>query len=348
MRTTTPSQIEIVSSKATSTYAVARTTTTTTAPHALVPSSDAAAIPGILRDAGDVFGYEHSSERQLFRSMLVFASLTAVALTTLVAAILMMCCFRSTPVDEDTCNDSDALHDSPLYLYDAVPQGAESSAENSKCTRLHPRSELYKEVQRQFIMRWDTTLWTGDAEDDGASIPPPAIHEIWEIHAETHEQFYTAKQIELEEQPGHKHGYNPGNEKSRYHGARLKCPFQGVPCQDAQCTVCRIIEDGNFSSSKHEQEIRFTLASHAAKGCGLAPGKEPPPRNLSHFLHREAGNAILVASVLLGTPHVVTSQQSGPLPPGTHSRVADKRCGVDELVIYDTAQAIPRALITFR
>jgi hypothetical protein len=213
---------------------------------------------------------------------------------------------------------------------------------------LHPRSELYKEVQRQFIMRWDTTLWTGDAEDDGASIPPPAIHEIWEIHAETHEQFYTAKQIELEEQPGHKHGYNPGNEKSRYHGARLKCPFQGVPCQDAQCTVCRIIEDGNFSSSKHEQEIRFTLASHAAKGCGLAPGKEPPPRNLSHFLHREAGNAILVASVLLGTPHVVTSQQSGPLPPGTHSRVADKRCGVDELVIYDTAQAIPRALITFR
>jgi len=342
-RITTSTQIE-TASKASSTDAVARTTTTTTSPHALVPSSDAASIPGILHD--DAFGHGHSSERQLFRSLVVFASLTALAVIMTVAAILMMCFFRSTPEeeeDEETCNHSDDLQDSKLYFYNAVPQ----SAESSKCTRLHPRSEEYKELQRQFIMRWDTTLWTG-GEDEGMSIPPPAIHEIWEIHAETHEQFYMAKQLELDQQPGHKHGYNPGNEKSRYHGARLKCSFRGVPCQDEKCKVCRIIEDGNFSSSKHHQEIRFTLASHAAKGCGLAPDKEPPPRNLSHFLHREAGNAIFVASVLLGTPHVVTSKQSGPLPPGTHSRVADKRCGVDELVIFDTAQAIPRALITFR
>lgn len=229
------------------------------------------------------------------------------------------------------------------HLYNPVPQGGDSV----KCTKLHHRSELFKELQRQFIMRWDTTLWTGD-DAQSTSIAAPAIHEIWEIHADNHMHFYMSKQIELEREPGHKHGYNPGNEKSRYHGARLKCSFKGVPCQDAGCAVCRIIEDGNFSRSKHHEEIRFTLASHAAKACGLASGKEPPPRNLSHFLDRDAGNAVFVASVLLGTPHVVTSKQSGPLPPGTHSRVADKRCGVDELVIFDAAQAIPRALITFR
>mmetsp|Transcript_34464 Transcript_34464/g.68020 ORF Transcript_34464/g.68020 Transcript_34464/m.68020 type:complete len:835 (+) Transcript_34464:108-2612(+) len=334
--TTTSTQILPASSKTPSIDTVVGIATTTTAPHTLVPSNDAAAIPSILHDRHD---------GQLFRSLSVFASLTAVAISTMVAVFLMMCFFRSTPAEE-TCNHSDVqdpMQDKLHYSYNSVPQGAESS----KCTRLQPQSELYKELQRQFIMRWDTTLWM-EGENDGKSIPPPTIREVWEVHAETHLQLYMAKQIELEEQPGHKHGYNPGNEKSRYHGARLKCPFRGVPCQDAQCTVCRIIEDGNFSNSKHQQEIRFTLASHAAKGCCLAPDKEPPPRNLSDFLDRGAGNAIFVASVLLGTPHVVTSKQSGPLPPGTHSRVADKKCGVDELVIFDTAQAIPRALIIFR
>lgn len=124
--------------------------------------------------------------------------------------------------------------------------------------------------------------------------------------------------------------------------------FDGVPCRDATCSVCRIVEQGHFGNDSVMGEMRFTASSHAAKGHGLAPGKDPPPRNLHHFVEADAGNAVFVAGVLLGTPQVVTSQTKGQLPHGCHSRIADQNAtGVDEIIIFDEAQAIPKALILF-
>mmetsp|Transcript_24258 Transcript_24258/g.47167 ORF Transcript_24258/g.47167 Transcript_24258/m.47167 type:complete len:128 (+) Transcript_24258:3-386(+) len=124
--------------------------------------------------------------------------------------------------------------------------------------------------------------------------------------------------------------------------------FHGVPCRDATCSVCRIVEQGHFGNDSVMGEIRFAATSHAAKGLGLAPGKEPPPRNLQHFVADDAGNAVFVAGVLLGTPQVVAAPTRGRLPHGTHSRIADQNVtGVDEIIIFDEAQAIPKALILF-
>jgi len=93
--------------------------------------------------------------------------------------------------------------------------------------------------------------------------------------------------------------------------------------------------------------IRFSAGAHTAKGQGLAPGKEPPPANLKHFVGAAAGNAVFVADVLLGRPQVVSSHTNDALPAGMHSRIADRACGVDEIVIFDGVQAVPRALILF-
>eukprot|EP00421_Protoceratium_reticulatum_P003970 CAMPEP_0168369674 /NCGR_PEP_ID=MMETSP0228-20121227/6880_1 /TAXON_ID=133427 /ORGANISM="Protoceratium reticulatum, Strain CCCM 535 (=CCMP 1889)" /LENGTH=117 /DNA_ID=CAMNT_0008382543 /DNA_START=101 /DNA_END=450 /DNA_ORIENTATION=- len=117
----------------------------------------------------------------------------------------------------------------------------------------------------------------------------------------------------------------------------MKCSFRGTPCQDGVCAVCRIVEAGEFGPDSIEGEIHFRAGSHAAKGQGLARGKTPPPQNLDHFVDRDAGNAVFVAGVLLGSPWIISQRTSGPLPEGSHSRIADKSTGVDEIVIFDTA-----------
>jgi len=130
----------------------------------------------------------------------------------------------------------------------------------------------------------------------------------------------------------------------------MTCEFRGTPCRDPRCTVCRIVEHGSFGTDNINitgTGIRFSAGSHTAKGQGLAPGKEPPPANLEHFAGVDAGNAVFVADVLLGRPQIVSSHTSAVLPAGMHSRIADQACGVDEIVIYDDAQALPRALILF-
>jgi len=217
--------------------------------------------------------------------------------------------------------------------------------EETECTRLLPESDTYQEFHRLFMQKWDTTQWPSVA---GRDVPPAQIREIFWISAEGQAASYKDKQRAIDLQPGPKEGKRPGNEKRRFHGARMTCDFQGTPCRDPRCAVCRIVEQGGFSNDQISgRGIRFSSGAHTAKGQGLAPGQEPPPANLEHFVGVDAGNAVFVADVLLGRPQVVSSDTSAALPAGMHSRVADQACGVDEILIYDDAQARPRALILF-
>merc|ERR1712129_106741 len=218
--------------------------------------------------------------------------------------------------------------------------------QETACTRLLPDSDIYQEFHRLFMQKWDTTQWPSVA---GRAVPPPRIIEIFWISAEGQAASYKGKQRAIDlRPPGPKEGKRPGNEKRRFHGARMTCDFQGTPCRDPRCAACRIVEQGGFGNDQISgRGIRFSAGAHTAKGQGLAPGKEPPPANLEHFVGVSAGNAVFVADVLLGRPQIVSSHTNAALPTGMHSRIADQACGVDEIIIYDDAQALPRALILF-
>jgi len=223
-------------------------------------------------------------------------------------------------------------------LYSRIPRETE-------CTRLLPDSDTYQVFHRLFVQKWDTARWPSVA---GREVPPPPILEIFKISSDDQAASYKAKQCAIDMQPGPKDGKRPGNEKRRFYGARMTCDFRGAPCRDPRCTVCRIVEQGSFSTDSIAGcGIRFSAGTHTAKGQGLAPGKEPPPTNLEHFVSFAAGNAVFVADVLLGRPQIVASQTDSLPPAGVHSRIADQACGVDEIVIFDEAQALPRALILF-
>lgn len=199
------------------------------------------------------------------------------------------------------------------------------------------------------------------------SVPAPRIREIYEIDNESHLCVYEAKQLELEDEAVKPdQGAGPGNEKRCFFGARRKCGFGGSLCSEAACTVCRVIQHGHFgagafptsgappgedherfSAESYAGGIRFATWAHTAKGQGLAPGRRPPPMDLEEFVASGAGNAVFVADVLVGTPEFVSEPTAQPLREGRHSRVANIDSGIDEIVVYDEAQAVPRALILF-
>jgi len=218
-------------------------------------------------------------------------------------------------------------------------------ARETECTRLLPESDTYQELHRLFVQKWDTAHWPSVA---GRDVPPPPILEIFKVSSDCQAASYEAKQRAIDMQPGPKDGKRPGNEKRRFYGARMICDFRSTPCHDPRCTVCRIVEHGSFSTDRIAGcGIRFSAGEHTDKGQGLAPGKEPPPPNLEHFVSCAAGNAVFFSDVLLGRPQIVASQTDASPPAGVHSRIADQACGVDEIVIFDEAQALPRALIPF-
>jgi len=259
--------------------------------------------------------------------------LTLLAALAIALVIVTGVCLRTQP-------PLDANAEENLPLTDASP----STPRGAKSRRLEPGSELYCLFERQFTQKWDTTTWPTTA---GRVVPPPRISAIYEIDAEDQLPAYKAKQREIESQSGTAESETPSNERVEFHGARLKCSYQGMPCLDAKCSVCRIIDSGSFGCDGVGGEIHFRAGSHAAKGQGLAPGKTPPPESLDDFVSSSAGNAVFVANVLLGTPQPVATRTTGPLPSGMHSRVAEKAYGVDEIVVFDEAQAIPRALVLF-
>mmetsp|Transcript_61789 Transcript_61789/g.122261 ORF Transcript_61789/g.122261 Transcript_61789/m.122261 type:complete len:653 (-) Transcript_61789:263-2221(-) len=259
------------------------------------------------------------------------AALTGVAALTLLIMAYVGCC-RSTHKESPLADDEDPL------LFSQVPQEIE-------CKRLLPDSSAYQEFHRLFLQKWDTKRWPSVV---GCDVPSPPILEIFEVNAECQAASYRDKQRAINLQLGPREGKRPGNEKRRFYGARMTCEFRGAPCRDPRCAVCRVVEHGSFGTDHITSTgIRFSAGAHTAKGQGLAPGKEPPPANLEHFVGAAAGNAVFVADVLLGRPQIVSSHTNDALRAGMHSCIADQACGVDEIVIFDGAQALPRALILF-
>lgn len=234
----------------------------------------------------------------------------------------------------------------------------DDGASRTRCTRLLPEDEKYVQIKEYFRSRWDTTVWPTCK----TLVPVPDIRAIYEIENEVHQCVYDARQQELEDEAVKPEGSaGPGNEQRRFHGARIKCGFGGALCEDGACTVCRIVHDGHFGANAiggalpsisldtnaYVGGIRFSTWAHTAKGQGLAPGKKPPPLDLRDFVGPGSGNAVFLADVLAGRSQVVYQPTTKVLPEGTHSRVADESTGIDELLIFDEAQAIPRALIVF-
>jgi len=308
---------------------IADAPSTTASPDARLQSSSTSRIQSDVMASNHFRGAgTESQDRADSQRQTVMTLLAAAAISSVVVAAL---CLRSPPASE-------ASPEEHVPLNIGSPRG-------SKSKQLEPGSDLYREFEKQFVQKWDTRTWPTSA---GRVVPPPRIEAIFEIDAENRMPAYKAKQREIDSLPGAKIADTPGNETIEFHGARLRCSFQGVPCHDKKCAVCRVVESGSFGCERMGGEIHFRDGSHAAKGQGLAPGRIPPPESLDDFVsHSLAGNAVFVANVLLGTPQIVSERTKGPLPPGTHSRIAEKAYGVDEIVIFDEAQAVPRALILF-
>jgi len=250
----------------------------------------------------------------------------------------------------------EAADDRPLLLQDRF---SDDPPNVTTCTRLNPNEGEYAELQDYFTVKWKSPV--GEVVSSRSEAVPP-IYQIWKVNATTHLPSYQAKLMEIAEEPGYKHGFNAGNEKCRFFGAQIKCNFEGHICRDFACSVCRIIEQGNFESPCIQSEIRFNGSSRAAMRRARAPNGESSdmlpslptlPTEMSGQSEvtvstgQNASYAIFVASVLIGTPEVVEQDDNMPLPPGTHSRVI-MTGGIDELIIFESSQAIPKALILFR
>lgn len=265
-------------------------------------------------------------------------------LTTVSAAIILVCFFKSPKEPLD--NDQGSI-DGPLLLRDRNSNDPHLPL----CSYLSPREEPFKEVRDHFVAKWKSPA--GEVVSS-RSEAVPEIASIWEVKAQNHLASYLAKRMEIDEEPGYKHGYAAGNEKCRFYGAKVKCDFQGVLCRDYACTVCRIIEQGSFESPCIQSEIRFHGSSRTAmrrtRASNGETGEREATQNSDQPLVDSGSNAsiaVFVADVLVGTPEVVESDDNAPLPPGTHSRVIMKG-GIDELVIFESSQAIPKALMLFR
>eukprot|EP00927_Polykrikos_kofoidii_P023939 TRINITY_DN21875_c0_g1_i1.p1 TRINITY_DN21875_c0_g1~~TRINITY_DN21875_c0_g1_i1.p1 ORF type:complete len:520 (-),score=74.53 TRINITY_DN21875_c0_g1_i1:78-1571(-) len=233
------------------------------------------------------------------------------------------------------------------------------SANNGSAIKLDRMSPKFAEIRAQFEVGWNTQKW-------GYKTSPPQIEHIFSINVPTalwmdyeggKEQIGS---VSVSEKHPQCNGENPGNEMRRFHGTRLVCDFQGEPCNDPGCSVCRIIQGGRFSLScigegsknmgHFGSGLYFTSFSNTAKGYGLDPaaGLTPPPKSMKDFVSLRAGNAVIVALVIAGRPQIVEVPTTDPLPPGFNSRLAIKKTTkVDELVIFNENQVIPRYLITF-
>jgi len=264
---------------------------------------------------------------------------------TLCSAVILVCFCKSPKHDELETAEA------PLVLQD---RNSNDPPNITTCSLLSPSEEPFAELKHYFTVKWKSP--PGEVVCS-RSEEMPEIKDIWQIDAQNHLNSYLAKRAEIDEEPGYKHGYAPGNEKSRFFGAKINCDFQGRLCRDDDCSVCRILEQGNFESPCIQSEIWFNGSSRAA----MRPGRVPNGENVESMpteltgqaqspLFGTGGNAgvgVFLADVLVGTPEVVESDNYMPLPPGTHSRVI-MTGGIDELIIFESSQAIPKALILFR
>lgn len=135
----------------------------------------------------------------------------------------------------------------------------------------------------------------------------------------------------------HGHGRNPGNQQRRFHGTKMSCKFNGGPCSSGDCRLCCIIKHG-FDISK--------LGQSSGNSGWYGPGHYSTSLPSTAFGYGSK-NALLVVGVAVGVAETTKTQTSSPLPQGCHSRVVEKPTGVDELVVAEDDQMLPKYVILF-
>jgi len=171
----------------------------------------------------------------------------------------------------------------------------------------------------------------------------------------------------------HGHGTQPGNVQRRFHGTGYKCHPSGPSsstCADTSCPMCNIIRNG-FDMSRvasstgdpgvYGDGLYFTSVSSTAKGYGIS---DPAYQFLKggDCFSPDAGNVILVCSVICGQAHMVPDSDVVDYPKvkrsnwtqvklqaNEHSRIIDKpKSSVDECVIFEADQILVTHVIAFR
>jgi len=226
----------------------------------------------------------------------------------------------------------------------------------------------YVEVCKFFLKKWQPGNWK---RRDGSAVDvwPPEIDAVWQLHLPARWRAFEAKRSQIEQMRGKlqlQRWSGKGNSNLRWHGTRIKCHFQGRPCNDPECSACQIIQATKFSLDKVRTSsgsamfgdgLYFTSYTHTAKGYGLADKTAIPPRNLEHFVSADAGNAIFQCSVALGNADMIAASPDVAdhtrymAPPDFHtfdSRVVNKTTGNDELVVWNEDQVLLMFMITFK
>lgn len=211
----------------------------------------------------------------------------------------------------------------------------------SSCQQLHPTDQEYTNVLAQFTTKWDATRGAMPGRMTMFRITPDAS---------VSKTFWRKCQSIGSGCGTYGHGKLPGNRQRRFHGSYCTCQFSGQPCSNAGagCPVCGIIQNGFgigflgnntgnpgfFGKGHYSTSMSSSAYGFATHGPGGAAGSTP---------------VILVCAVAVGRADIVAatsgSQNTTPLPSGCHSRVVDKSSGVDELMVPEDSQMLPKYMI---
>lgn len=180
-------------------------------------------------------------------------------------------------------------------------------------------AKKFQELKSQFENR----SWSG----------MPVIDTIWDVHDSQQFLAHMAYAKSIGDVALHGAGKNPGNQQRRFHSTMLECDFSGQPCGSSSCAVCCIIKNGfDFG--------RAGSAAGSLYGAGVYSTATPQKA----FNYSRGKKSMFVVGVAAGNADVSTN--SGPLPPGTHSRVVPN--SLDELVVFSQGAIVPKYLILFK
>ncbi|CAJ1397901.1 unnamed protein product [Effrenium voratum] len=203
----------------------------------------------------------------------------------------------------------------------AAPTAAAASQAGASC--VPATQQQFDSVKQQFQKSWNTGS-------------PPQIRAIFKIHASSAvATAYHSKCSSIGPMAAHGNGSKLANQQRRFHGTRQSCAFSGQPCTNPGCRACSIIR-GGF-------QIKHLSANTQNRGA-FGPGHYTSAKSSTA---KGYGNVLIVTIVAVGITDVVQDPTSAPLPPGRHSRVANKSTGNDELMVPGDDQMLPSYLVLF-
>mmetsp|Transcript_68496 Transcript_68496/g.161142 ORF Transcript_68496/g.161142 Transcript_68496/m.161142 type:complete len:300 (-) Transcript_68496:213-1112(-) len=209
---------------------------------------------------------------------------------------------------------------------------------SESCRDQGPAHETFcSEVSKQ---EWEsltsqlTQKWNPANDDRGA---PELPKKIYKIHASAVLQTqFDRKCLQIGHITTHKvKDAKPGNVRRRAHGTNQMCSFSGKVCGNAKCAACNIMSKGFDISflGKNTDNTGVYGKGHYTTSCfSTAKGY---------------GNVILVRLVAVGKPEEVEEKKKASIPDGFDSRLVNKQSGVDEIVVPDDDQMLPRYLMLF-